>query len=144
MEAQCSIGMRKLLYTLFFLFATTFLKPCEAQTAAGNATWALLLQNAGIAAMHAAVTFMGPVIFLDRTDIGPSQIALANNNCRNDSLDQTLTYDCSAHSVMFDPASNTVRPLYIATDTWCSSGQFLPNGTLLQTGGFNDGVQKIR
>lgn len=144
MEAQCSIGMRKLLYTLFFLSATTFLKPCEAQTAAGNATWALLLQNAGIAAMHAAVTFMGPVIFLDRTDIGPSQIALANNICRNDSLDQTLTYDCSAHSVMFDPASNTVRPLYIATDTWCSSGQFLPNGTLLQTGGFNDGVQKIR
>jgi hypothetical protein len=151
MEA-CVVVHRILCAFLFFLAPALLLllqqlKPCEAQsstTVAGNATWTLLLENAGIASMHTAVTYMGPVIFLDRTDIGPSQIALADDRCRNDSLDQTDTFDCSAHSVMFDPDTNTVRPLYISTDTWCSSGQFLPNGTLLQTGGFNDGVQKIR
>ncbi|KAH8932968.1 hypothetical protein BDL97_18G007100 [Sphagnum fallax] len=151
MEA-CFIVTRIHCAFLFFLAPALLLllqqlKPCEAQsttTVAGNATWTLLLENAGIASMHTAVTYLGPVIFLDRTDIGPSQIALADGICRNDSLDQTDTFDCTAHSVMFDPDTNTVRPLYISTDTWCSSGQFLPNGTLLQTGGFNDGVQKIR
>ncbi|KAH8966343.1 hypothetical protein BDL97_03G020700 [Sphagnum fallax] len=155
MEVCSHVVQRRLACTqvLFLLLAPAiflqlqFIGPScvEAQSlVSGNASWALLLENAGIACMHMAVTYMGPVIFLDRTDIGPSQIALPNGRCRNDSQDQTDTYDCTAHSVMFDPATNTVRPLYIATDTWCSSGQFLPNGTMLQTGGYNDGVQKIR
>jgi hypothetical protein len=31
------------------------------------------------------------------------------------------------------------RPLFIFTDTWCSSGQFRADGTLVQTGGDADG-----
>jgi hypothetical protein len=107
-------------------------------------TWQLLLGSAGIASMHTAVTHDGPVIFLDRTDIGASKIALPNGECRNDPNDQSLKHDCTAHSVMFNPATNTVRPLFILTDTWCSSGQFFPNGTLVQTGGDSDGNLKIR
>lgn len=107
-------------------------------------TWELLLLNAGIASMHTAVTRYGNVLLLDRTDIGASQIPLPAGNCRNDPNEKVLKHDCTAHSVIFDPSSNTVRPLTIISDTWCSSGQFLPDGTLLHTGGDFDGFKKIR
>ncbi|CAM6104911.1 unnamed protein product [Calypogeia fissa] len=110
----------------------------------GGGSWRLLSSNAGIPAMHAAVTRFNNVILLDRTDVGPSQINLANGKCRDDPNDQTLTHDCTAHSVIFDPDSNTVRPVEVLTDTWCSSGQFVTNGTLIQTGGDFDGNQKVR
>ncbi len=71
-------------------------------------------------------------------------LSAADGTCRNDPLDLMLKHDCSAHSVLYDPSTNTVRPLTILTDTWCSSGQFMPDGTLLQTGGDYDGATKIR
>ncbi|KAH7293666.1 hypothetical protein KP509_28G036000 [Ceratopteris richardii] len=107
-------------------------------------TWEVLMNNAGIASMHSAVTRFGTVVLLDRTDIGASQIALPEGRCRIDPAEKALKRDCSAHSVVFDPASNSVRPLMILTDTWCSSAQFLPDGTLLHTGGDFDGYRKIR
>ncbi len=57
---------------------------------------------------------------------------------------QTSTVDCTAHSAIFDPVSGTIRPLFIQTDTWCSSGQFDADGTLVQTGGDNDGLSKVQ
>lgn len=39
-------------------------------------TWEIVVENAGIAAMHAAVTRYGTVVLLDRTNIGASQVAL--------------------------------------------------------------------
>ncbi|XP_074311490.1 aldehyde oxidase GLOX-like [Silene latifolia] len=107
-------------------------------------TWELLLPDAGIASMHTAVTHYGTVVLLDRTDIGPSRLLLPKNHCRNDQNDNVLKRDCYAHSALFDPTTKTLRPLTIQTDTWCSSGQFLPDGTLLQTGGDMDGWNKIR
>ncbi|EFJ28737.1 hypothetical protein SELMODRAFT_411320 [Selaginella moellendorffii] len=103
----------------------------------------IVLQNAGISSMHTAVTHYGNVIFLDRTNIGPSAINLVGN-CRDNPADMMTTHDCTAHSVIYDPSSNTVRPVFIYSDTWCSSGQFLPNGTLMQTGGSSDGGSIIR
>ncbi|KAJ7529989.1 hypothetical protein O6H91_05G007700 [Diphasiastrum complanatum] len=94
--------------------------------------------------MHTAVTFYGTVILLDRTDIGASNINLPNGACRNDPSDLRLPHDCTAHSVLYDPATNSLRPLTILTDTWCSAGSFLANGTLMQTGGDFDGNNKIR
>ncbi|KAL0366060.1 UNVERIFIED_CONTAM: Aldehyde oxidase GLOX1 [Sesamum radiatum] len=41
----------------------------------------------------------------------------------------------AAHSVEYDVATNSVRPLMVLTDTWCSSGVVMPDGTLAQTGG---------
>ncbi|KAJ7299858.1 hypothetical protein O6H91_17G038500 [Diphasiastrum complanatum] len=114
------------------------------QVALSQGSWEVLVQNAGIASMHTAVTHYGNVILLDRTDIGPSQIKLPNGRCRTDPADLTSTTDCSAHSVLFTPGANSVRPLYIATDTWCSSGQFFGDGTLVQTGGDFDGNKKVR
>ncbi|CAM8952396.1 unnamed protein product [Rhodiola kirilowii] len=107
--------------------------------------WELLVQNAGIASMHTAVTHHGTVVLLDRTNIGPSQLHFPiGHKCRFDKNDAVLKRDCYAHSVLFNPENNEIRPLTILTDTWCSSGQFLPNGTLLQTGGDLDGLKKIR
>lgn len=107
-------------------------------------SWELLLENAGIASMHTAVTHYGNVILLDRTDIGPSQISLPDGACRNDPTDLNQTVDCTAHSVLLTLSPNSVRPLSIQTDTWCSSGQFFPDGTLVQTGGDFDGFTKVR
>ncbi|KAK7350078.1 hypothetical protein VNO77_08170 [Canavalia gladiata] len=107
-------------------------------------TWELLVADAGIASMHTAVTRFNTVVLLDRTNIGPSRKLLPKGHCRFDRNDAILKRDCYAHSVHFDIKTNQLRPLKILTDTWCSSGQFLPNGTLLQTGGDLDGFKKIR
>ncbi|KAJ4833496.1 hypothetical protein Tsubulata_007986 [Turnera subulata] len=107
-------------------------------------TWELLVPNAGIASMHTAVTRFNTVVLLDRTNIGPSRKMLRRGHCRVDLNDTVLKRDCYAHSVLLDPATKQLRPLMILTDTWCSSGQFLPDGTLLQTGGDLDGFKKIR
>ncbi|GMN47749.1 hypothetical protein TIFTF001_016915 [Ficus carica] len=107
-------------------------------------TWDTLVENAGIASMHTAVTRFDTVVLLDRTNIGPSRKLLRKGHCRSDRNDAVLKHDCYAHSVLLDLATNQIRPLMILTDTWCSSGQFLPDGTLLQTGGDLDGFKKIR
>ncbi|KAE8728866.1 dynein light chain LC6, flagellar outer arm-like [Hibiscus syriacus] len=106
--------------------------------------WELLVPNAGVASMHTAVTRFNTVVLLDRTNIGPSRKMLPKGHCRYDRNDVLLKKDCYAHSVLFDLKTNQIRPLMILTDTWCSSGQFLPDGTLLQTGGDLDGLKKIR
>ncbi|XP_020588215.1 aldehyde oxidase GLOX [Phalaenopsis equestris] len=107
--------------------------------------WELLLENAGIASMHTAVTRFGTVVLLDRTDIGPSQLHLPAGHCRHDPKDRSLPrLDCTAHSALFNPSTLSLLPLSILSDTWCSSGQFLPDGTLLQTGGDFDGLRRIR
>ncbi len=56
--------------------------------AAGGGTWEVVVQNAGIASMHTAVTHYGNVVLLDRTNIGPSQLSLPKGVCRNNPLDR--------------------------------------------------------
>nr|PNR31520.1 hypothetical protein PHYPA_025641 [Physcomitrium patens] len=128
-------------WTVNLLF---LLKLDVATVNAYNGKWRVLTANAGIASMHTAVNFYDSVIFLDRTNIGLSEINFTNGYCRNNPQDRVLKHDCSAHSVMLDPVSGKVRPLTIITDTWCSSGQFFANGTLVQTGGDFDGMRKVR
>ena len=111
---------------------------------AQGGSWQVIQPNAGIASMHAAVTQFNTAILLDRTNIGPSQILLPNGRCRDQPLERVLKHDCTAHSVMIDLATGAVRPLFIFTDTWCSSGQFFADGTLVQTGGDFEGNFKIR
>ncbi|KAI3704268.1 hypothetical protein L1987_74484 [Smallanthus sonchifolius] len=52
--------------------------------------------------------------------------------------------DCFTYSSLYDLINPYPQPLTISTDTWCSSGQILPDGTLLHTGGENNGFKKIR
>lgn len=107
-------------------------------------TWEQLLDNAGISSMHTAITHYDTAILLDRTNIGASDIRLPDGKCRVNEDELSLQRDCTAHSVMFDPTSNSVRPLWVETDTWCSSGQFDLDGKMIQTGGDYEGIKKIR
>jgi hypothetical protein len=111
-------------------------------------SWKLLLSNTGISSMHTAVTRFDTCIMLDRTNIGPSKRLLENGRCRVQPKERYYNTDpftdCWAHSVMFRPDKNSVRSLYIFTDTWCSSGQFFNDGTLWQTGGDFEGSNIIR
>jgi hypothetical protein len=114
------------------------------QQVAAQGSWKVIVENAGIASMHTAITHYNTAVLLDRTDIGPSQLPLPNGVCRNDANDESSKHDCTAHSALLDLATNTIRPLFVQTDTWCSSGQFRADGTLVQTGGDNDGFSKVQ
>lgn len=110
----------------------------------GQGGWQTIQKNAGIASMHSAVTHFDQVILLDRTNVGPSKIKLPGGKCRIQPLERISKTDCYAHSVMLNPNNGAVRPLFIFTDTWCSSGQFFSNGQMVQTGGDFEGNKKIR
>ncbi|OIW17523.1 hypothetical protein TanjilG_22635 [Lupinus angustifolius] len=117
----------------------------ESQTPLGYlGQWQLLQASIGISAMHMQLLHNDKVIMFDRTDFGPSNLPLPYGHCRVDPYDKALTTDCTAHSLLYDIATNSFRPLMVQTDTWCSSASVLPNGTLVQTGGFNDGERNIR
>lgn len=104
-------------------------------------TWELLVDDARIASMHTVVTRFNTVVLLDHTNYSPNSKA----DCQLDPEHPVFKPDCYSQSSILDLTTKKVRPLFTTlTDTWCSSGQFMPDGILLQTGGFNDGFQKIR
>ncbi|KAK1322400.1 hypothetical protein QJS10_CPA03g01908 [Acorus calamus] len=129
---------------LFILLTLSTLHYTNTQTVPNTGHWKLLKKSIGISAMHMQLMPNDKLIAFDRTDSGLSNISLPDNRCRRDPHDQTATIDCSAHSVEFEPKGRNVRPLNILTDTWCSSGALSPNGTLIQSGGFNDGDRVVR
>ncbi|KAK9292921.1 hypothetical protein L1049_020902 [Liquidambar formosana] len=106
--------------------------------------WHFLHANIGITAMHMQLLRNNKVIMFDRTDFGPSNLSLSGGRCRFDPYDTALQTDCTAHSILYDIGADTFRPLMVQTDTWCSSAAVLPDGTFVQTGGFNDGDHVIR
>ena len=112
--------------------------------AAVGGHWNLLQSNTGVSAMHMQLLHNDRVVIFDRTDFGKSNLSLPDGNCRHDQNDQALKIDCTAHSIEYDVAANTFRPLTVLTDTWCSSGTVSPDGVLVQTGGFNDGDRAVR
>lgn len=115
--------------------------PVAPYTVGGQ--WNLLQESIGISGMHMQLLYNNKVVIFDRTDFGTSNITLPDGKCRYN-LDKKLDVDCTAHSVLYDVATNSYRPLMVLTNVWCSSGTVTPNGTLIQTGGYNDGDHKIR
>ncbi|XP_009774595.1 aldehyde oxidase GLOX-like [Nicotiana tabacum] len=121
------------------------LQPCYRKLAyAVGGNWDLLISNIGISAMHMQLLNNDRVIMYDRTDFGASNISLPDGKCRNNPNDLALKLDCTAHSVEYDVSTNSVRPLMVQTDVWCSSGSATSDGSLVQTGGFNDGENVVR
>ncbi|XP_043725433.1 aldehyde oxidase GLOX1-like [Telopea speciosissima] len=94
--------------------------------------------------MHMQLLNNDRVIIFDRTDFGRSNLSLPNGKCRDDPNDQALKHDCTAHSAEYNLLTNSIRPLMVQTDTWCSSGAVSADGNLIQTGGFNDGERVVR
>ncbi|KAL8199865.1 hypothetical protein R6Q57_013433 [Mikania cordata] len=110
--------------------------PCPAASDGGS--WSLLLPSVGISAMHMQLLPTDRVVIYDRTDFGTSNISLPQGKCRPNST------DCSAHSVEYNIACNSVRALMVFTNIWCSSGTLMPDGNLVQTGGWSDGDHVVR
>lgn len=103
--------------------------------------WVLLHSSIGVSAMHMQLLKNNKVIIFDRLDMGPSNLSLPMDKC----IDKAnMPADCTAHSLLYDIVSDTVRPLLLLTDTWCSSGAVDPDGTLIQTGGFSKGELVVR
>ena len=114
----------------------------EAPPASFPGEWQLLHASIGVSAMHMQVLPGDFVLMFDRTDTGPSNISLAAMAPCAATADGGA--DCTAHSVLLDLRSNVLHPYPLATNPWCSSGALLPNGTLLQTGGFSNGDRVAR
>ncbi|KAI8549569.1 hypothetical protein RHMOL_Rhmol06G0035000 [Rhododendron molle] len=130
------------LFLLTFLAAGPLCQTVSQAARGGN--WALLRPSIGISAMHMQLLNNDRVVIFDRTSTGRSNISLPSGKCRVNPHDTALTADCTAHSVEYDVTSNSVRPLKVLTDVWCSSGALMPDGRLIQTGGFNDGDHAVR
>ncbi|XP_042035681.1 aldehyde oxidase GLOX1-like [Salvia splendens] len=94
--------------------------------------------------MHMQLLHTDRVVMFDRTAFGNSNISLPNAKCLHDPDDPASRLDCTAHSVEYDVASNSVRPLTVLSNIWCSSGAVLPDGTLAQTGGNGKGDHAVR
>ncbi|CAA7403474.1 unnamed protein product [Spirodela intermedia] len=112
--------------------------------AAGGGRWNVLESSTGVSAMHMQLLVGDRLVFFDRTDIGPSGLPLDSGRCRDDPYDTALPHDCTAHAAEYHVASGSLRPLTLATDSWCSSGTVSAAGVLIQTGGFNDGDRTVR
>lgn len=133
---------------LFFLVCFGFSHGANVTTSEGSkGQWHLLLESTGVVGMHMALTYKNTVIMFDQTGAGPSSYELRRrfngSRCTRSSHDM-VDSTCYAHSVEYDIGTNTVRPLRLYTDPWCSSGSFLSNGTLLQIGGYEKGTKRIR
>ncbi|XP_048319209.2 aldehyde oxidase GLOX [Ziziphus jujuba] len=102
--------------------------------------WFLLHSSVGVSAMHMQLLKSNKVVIFDRTDVGPSNLSLPHDKC----IRSPRGTDCTAHSLLYDIVSNTFRPLTVHTDTWCSSGSVNPDGVLVQTGGYGEGIRKVR
>ncbi|KAL8217635.1 hypothetical protein R6Q57_021008 [Mikania cordata] len=132
MSSISPLHYHRFLLLLLVLFQSP---PCPA---ADGGSWYLLHPNIGISAMHMQLLPNDRVLIYDRTDFGTSNISLPGGKCRPNSN------DCSAHSVEYDVVSNTVRPLMVLSNVWCSSGSLMPDGTVTQTGGTGDGAFVVR
>lgn len=117
-------------------------EPTQPPSFAGE--WRLLHANIGVSAMHMQLLPGDFVLMFDRTDSGPSNISLAEPAPCAPTNDSSGGVDCTAHSVLLDLQSNALHPYPLATNPWCSSAALLPNGTLLQTGGFSNGDRIAR
>ncbi|OWM75984.1 hypothetical protein CDL15_Pgr009629 [Punica granatum] len=133
---------------VFFLSSLVKLSYSEdlslAPTSLMAGRWELLQPSIGVSAMHMQLLPNNKVVIFDRTDFGPSNLSLPDGHCRRDPTDRAVKVDCTAHSLLYDPESNSVRPLTVQTNTWCSSGALRPDGTLVQTGGYGDGERRVR
>ncbi|OAY64720.1 hypothetical protein ACMD2_03693 [Ananas comosus] len=130
---------------LFFFFFLFFYGGGGEGTGEGGGEWRLLHESIGISAMHMQLLPGDKVVMFDRTDFGPSNISLLPfHPCRRLLPPSPDAVDCTAHSVLLDLPTNAITPLLLLTDPWCSSAALLPNGTLLQSGGFNSGDRSLR
>lgn len=72
-----------------------------------------------MAAQHIALVTPKKMLIIDKAENNPAK----------------LPNGMAAHTVEYDLETNKYRVLDVATNTFCSGGGFLPNGTLISAGG---------
>ncbi|XP_038900263.1 aldehyde oxidase GLOX1-like [Benincasa hispida] len=127
----------------FFLLVLLFAGMSFAQTAT-TGRWQLLQETIGISAMHMQLLHNDRVVIFDGVEFGPSNLSFPTARCTRSDDIRGNRFDCTAHSVEYDVATNTFRPLSVQTDMWCSSGGAMRDGALVQTGGFKAGDRTVR
>ncbi|KAF9933440.1 hypothetical protein FBU30_005474 [Linnemannia zychae] len=73
----------------------------------------------GVAAQHIALVTPKKMLIIDKAENNPAKLPSGK----------------AAHAVEYDVETNDFRVLDVATNTFCSGGGFLPNGTLISAGG---------
>ncbi|XP_068475559.1 aldehyde oxidase GLOX-like [Phaseolus vulgaris] len=146
LHSSSHVNKMKLTFSILIttLLLAVKLPPPYSVVASAAGQWQLLHKTIGIVAMHMQLLHTDTVVIFDRTDFGLSNLSLAGGRCRHDPDEKVVKTDCTAHSVEYDVASNTFRPLFLQTNIWCSSAAVAADGTLVQTGGFNDGERTVR
>jgi hypothetical protein len=79
----------------------------------------------GVAAQHIALVTPTKMLIIDKAENNPAK----------------LPSGTAAHAVEYDIETNGYRALDVATNTFCSGGGFLPNGTLISAGGAEQRVR---
>ena len=144
MVTKKSSFLMSLIKFLSLMPLSTFGFDISTPSSNNGGSWFLLHSSIGISAMHMQILHNNKIIIFDRTDFGASNLSLPDGHCRSDPNDMALKVDCTAHSLLYDVLLNSIRPLMLQTDTWCSSGSVIADGTLIQTGGYNDGERVAR
>ncbi|PSS20856.1 Aldehyde oxidase [Actinidia chinensis var. chinensis] len=106
--------------------------------------WKIDNLDAGVSSMQMQLLPNNKAIMYDNTNLGPSNIQLQPpGNCRPFPK-KPNELDCWAHAVEYDIVTAQVRTLKLLTDSWCSSGGLMVDGSLLSSGGFDDGAKAVR
>lgn len=75
--------------------------------------------NTGVAAQHIALVTPTKMLIIDKAEANPVK----------------LPSGISAYNAEYDLVTNNIRLLDVSTNTFCSGGGFLPNGTMISAGG---------
>ncbi|KAI8565494.1 hypothetical protein RHMOL_Rhmol03G0263200 [Rhododendron molle] len=106
--------------------------------------WKIHCPNSGVSSMQIQLLPTNKAIMYDSSNLGPSNIKLQPpGNCRP-IPDWPGQVDCWAHAVEYDVETAEVRPLKVITNTWCSSGGLTVDGSLMSTGGADEGNRSVR
>lgn len=73
----------------------------------------------GVAAQHIALVTPTKMLIIDKAENNPAKLPSGK----------------AAYNVEYDLTTNEFRVLDVQTNTFCSGGGFLPNGTLISAGG---------
>ncbi|KAF9994616.1 hypothetical protein BGZ65_009753, partial [Modicella reniformis] len=75
--------------------------------------------NSGVAAQHIALVTPTRMLIIDKAEANPPKLPSGS----------------SAYNAEYDLVKNEIRLLEVKTNTFCSGGGFLPNGTMISAGG---------
>eukprot|EP00850_Spirogloea_muscicola_P004685 SM000020S06035 [mRNA] locus=s20:549176:550196:- [translate_table: standard] len=105
--------------------AAEALPPADAPPCVGGPSvcgqYQVVVQDLGIAPMHVILTNKDTLIYIDRSDVGPTRISTSAG--------------VSAYSVELNIHTLEKRGLETVTNTFCSAGHSLPNGLIVNNGG---------